>query len=157
MNSNDQREHATTFEPDDAPVTHRSDGTATQQQHYSRMRRYNQPGQHGKWVDENRRNESDWDATIEAVASQLELTDYQEQRAKKLFEWLPENHQRGRPLRYLAFAVCTIAGREDGREYHPNKLLDHAEHSRYKHVARELDIEYEKFYSCFDAVSGDVP
>lgn len=148
----EQRKEATTFDLEDAPVTHRHDGTATQRQHYSRLRQANREGWTGNWVDENTLNQSDWDATIDAVASQFELTNYQTNRAKELFDRLPERFQRAYSLHLLAFCVCTIAGAEDGRDYHPNRLHDNADHSRYKHLAREYDVTYSQVYACWSRI-----
>lgn len=151
-----QPEHATEINPNDAPLTDRLDGTASQRQHYNRLSHANTLNWNGKWADENKLNEADWDATIEAVGSQLELTDYQVDRSKRLFRKLPENYQRGYRLDMLVFAVCTIAGREDGRNYHPNKLRNGGDDTLYASVGTELELEYGPFYSCWKQVQGDL-
>lgn len=155
--NNEQREQATMFSLDDVPLTQRADGTATQRQHYKRLKRANSLDWNGNWADENSLNEADWDATIEALASSLELTDHQTNRAKVFFDELPSNYQRGYSLRLLALCVCAFAGREDGRDYHPNQFHPNGVNtSPFGQLADDLDIGYSELYSCWSKMEADL-
>lgn len=58
----------------------------------------------------------------DAIACQLELTDYQKERGRSVYEELPL-HKLGRPVEQYGFAVCILVANEDaeGSRYWPSK------------------------------------
>jgi len=69
-------------EPDNATTIHPTDVPKSERAKYRRFRSDNQPGQNGKWRDETVHIPKDREAVLDAIAGQLELTDYQIERAK---------------------------------------------------------------------------
>jgi len=57
---------------------------------------------------------------FDIVASQLELTPYRRQQTEMVFMQL-DLQRLGLPMELVAFCLCALAARQDGRMYHPNR------------------------------------
>ncbi len=107
-------ENATHFDPDDVhgstPIN------------YKRLRLYNR----NTWKDRREENKEvthrqDNLAIYDALAGQLELTDYQKEKGRRIFDKL-ELEKLGKPARLIAFGVCAVVANDDvhdGSRYHP--------------------------------------
>jgi hypothetical protein len=140
-------ENATTIDPNDAPKDER--------RKWQRLRLNNQPGQTGRWRDETVHIPEDRKNTLDAVASQLELTSHQRSVAELMLEDLSDDHFRGNPISLIAFVVCGLAGSEDGRQYHPRSLL-RSEDNQYANQAEKLGIEYSQLSSAWYRIEGEL-
>lgn len=143
----EEQSNATTLDPTDAP--------ASEQSKWERFRLNNFPGQNGKWRDETVHIPYDREQTLEAVASKLELTGYQQEVAKRMLSDLSDNHFRGNRISTVCFVVCGLAGRRDGRQYHPRSLL-RGEDNQYAEQADKLGIEYSELSSAWYRIKEDV-
>ena len=117
-------DNATKFHPGDADhdSQYREDGTATFEQHYSRLARHNTGVFNGKWADENKRARQDKLAVFDALAGQLELTPYQKETARREFDNLSVrdlSSPAGIDVPLVAVMVAAVVARRDGRMYHP--------------------------------------
>lgn len=117
-------DNRTKFHPGDADhdQKHRLDGTATFEQHYSRLARHNTGVFNGKWADENKRARQDKLALFDALAGQLELTDYQKKTGRQVFDNLnlrDLSTPDGIDSPLVAVMVAAVVARRDGRMYHP--------------------------------------
>jgi hypothetical protein len=154
-------DEATIFDPTDAPLTDRLDGIESQRQHYQRLSVANSLNHNGKWRDENKQTEMNSQAIVDAVASQLELTDYQTERAKHFFDQLPDRFNQGYSTSLLALCVVGFAGREDGRRYHPSLISPSSvrephKPSPFRDLAIRLDISYSELYKCWHKVGREL-
>jgi hypothetical protein len=116
--------NATKFHPGDADhdSKYRADGTATFEQHYSRLARLNTGVYNGKWVDEDKRARQDKLAIFDCLSGQLELTPYQKQEARREFDNLSVRDLStpgGIDTTLVAVMVAAVVARRDGRMYHP--------------------------------------
>lgn len=120
----EQPNEATSFNPNDAPLSKRLDGTESRRGHYRRLKQKNMSGGNGQWRDRRQETEDNAAAIVDSVAGQLELTDYQHTEARRIFNNLPESFNQAYSTAKLAFAVCAVVGWHDGRNYHPNNIHD---------------------------------
>lgn len=89
---------------------------------YRRLRLYNR----NTWSDRREENKEvthrrDNLAILDALAGQLELTDYQKSEARRVFDELNLG-KIGKPARLIAFGVCAVVANDDvpdGSRYHP--------------------------------------
>jgi hypothetical protein len=114
----------TKFHPDDADHDTRSrlDGTATFEQHYSRLASHNAGIYNGKWADKTKLRSQDNLAIFDCLASQLELTDYQKSVSRNEFAGLnlrKLSTPGGIDAPLVAVMVAAVVARRDGRHYHP--------------------------------------
>jgi len=145
--SDESVDNATTLNPDDAP--------AHKRHQYRLHRRNNQPGQNGKWRDETVHIPKDRKNVLDAIAGQLELTDYQRQRSRHLLGQLPDDHFRANATKLVCFVLAGHVGAEDGRDYHPRNLIRN-EANQYATEAAALGIEYSELASCWYRVREDL-
>jgi len=137
--------NATKFHPDDS--THdsdfRLDGTATHEQHYSRLASHNAGIYNGKWADKTKLRENDNKAVFDAIAGNLELTDHQKRIGRIEYANLDLQELStpgGIDATLVAIITAAVVVREDGRLYHPAK----AEESNDALFLRLLDeLEYD--------------
>ncbi len=57
---------------------------------------------------------------LHTVTSQLELAPHQKEQAKVIFMSL-DLQRLGLPMELVAFCLCVLVARQDGRMYHPNR------------------------------------
>lgn len=129
-------ENATTIHPNEAPPS--------QREKYKRFRAYNT----GLWNGPRRENKSEMHRQddlhrFDALASQLELTSFQKERGRLIFD---ELEYFGPPVEHTIFAVCAVvvnADYSDGSRYwpHPSKS-DNDE--MFDEMASELEISLKK-------------
>lgn len=107
--------NATFFKP--------SEGSDNHHQKYKRLRLYNR----GTWKDRREENKEvthrrDNLAILDAIASQLDLTDYQKSESRRTFDGL-ELGDIGKPADLIAFAVCIVVANDEvkGTRYYPTK------------------------------------
>lgn len=114
----------TKFHPDDADHEQpkRLDGTATFEQHYTRLASHNTGVYNGKWADKAKLRNQDNLAVFDAVAGQLELTPYQKETGRAEFDRLnlrKLSSPSGIDTSLVAIMVAAVVARRDGRQYHP--------------------------------------
>jgi len=147
--TDEQTGQATTLYPTDV-------ADESKREKYSRLALANSLNWNGKWRDETRATKRDQNAILDAIAGQLQLTPYQHQRSRSVFDDLPDGFSgQGYSTRVVALCVCGIVGREDGRNYHPNKLHPNASSesgSGFSSIADEIDVSYQEVYSCWSTV-----
>lgn len=149
----DHSDAATWLNPNDAPAYNRLDDTETLREHYRRLGLWNQEGRNGKWVDESQMTPKDRKHTLDAVAGQIDATDYQRERAWVLIQELSDSTLQGTAAGLICLAACAIACREDGRSYHPDQRRpDHFEQVReslgfperhYRRVYHRIETEVD--------------
>lgn len=157
--SDEYVDRATTLSGSDAPSEKRMDGSETKQNYYNRLAVANSLDWNGKWRDERRATRKDSVAIVDAIASTLELTDFQTERAQKFFESLPKNYNEAYSTALLALCVCGLSGRKDGRRYHPNRIHPNTDDEcagKFEELADDLSVEYSRFYSCWNRVEGEL-
>lgn len=157
--TDDYVDQATTLKSSDAPDGERLDGSERHQDHYQRLAVANSLDWNGKWRDERRATRKDASAIIDAVASTLELTEYQTNKAHRYFDHLPDDYNQAYSTSLLALCVTGMAGRDDGRDYHPNNVHPESEtDGAFVEFARDdLGASYEQLYSCWNRIRGELP
>lgn len=136
---------ATHFDPDDVygstPIN------------YSRLLLLNRGTWKSRW-EENKEvtHRRDNMYILSAIASQLELTDYQKEEARNVFDEI-ELGEIGKPVRLVAFGVCAVVANEDvhdGCRYHP-QMNDPCE--LFVHIADRLDFTTSQLHSIIGTVN----
>lgn len=156
MTDDDHVEQATTFDAENAPPGNRLDGIESHYEHYNRLSLANDSRFNGKWTDEKQQTKKNSSAIVDAIAGQLELTDYQKSESHRIFSSLPGNFNRGYHTHLVAITVCGIVGVRDGRKYHPDHVHPDAKETPIKQLINELGIQRGEYYSCWDAVKEEV-
>jgi hypothetical protein len=149
--------YASTFYGSDATVGHRLDGTESLARFYDRLADYNR----GVWTGRNRTDrtvarQNDTDSIFDTVASWLELTDYQTERSRLVFNRLDLaklSTPGGIDTYVCAFFVAVIVCREDGRFFHPNRSDNDA---LFVEVAENLEIDDELARSAYLKILDEV-
>lgn len=157
----DYVEQATTFDAGDVPDKPRFDGSETKREQYNRLSVANRPGQVGKWRDQSRSAAQSRRAVVEAVASTLELTPHQKALAKQYFDAAATERVSAYKIETVAVCVCGLAGREDGRNYHPNVLNSDgppqdSEKAAFWELLDDIGVSHSEFYSCWEKVRRDI-
>ncbi|TQQ81888.1 hypothetical protein [Halonotius roseus] len=122
--TNSDTNNATKFHPDDATYESRTrlDGTATFEQHYTRLRSHNDGIYTGKWADKAQLRDQDNNAVFDAIAGQLELSPFQKAIGRTEFGTLnlrDLSSPAGIDTPLVAIMVAAVVARRDGRGYHP--------------------------------------
>lgn len=114
-----ETENATYFDSSEVKETNNTGKTPV---NYKRLQLLNR----GTWdsrYEENKEvtHRQDNLAILDALSGQLELTDYQKQKARRIFDSLNLG-KLGKPVRLIAFGVCIVVANDDvynGCRYHP--------------------------------------
>jgi hypothetical protein len=153
----EQVDQATSFRSYDAPDGERLDGSEQFQDYYDRLGVANTLNWNGKWRDEHAETKRNALAIVDAVAGQLQLTDFQSGKARVWFTELPDKFNESRSTGLLALCICALVAREDGRTYHPNQYHDGSDvENNFVRVADDLDVTYSQLSSCWSAVKSEV-
>jgi len=110
-------EEATTFNPQDAPLTEHEGAVESKRSKYRRLKKTNRLEYNGNWRDDVVARKQDEQAIIGAISSQLSLTDYQKGQARRIYDSLPDDFRYAYSTKLLAVCACGLAGRRDGRKY----------------------------------------
>lgn len=157
MNIDDDAERATTFDAEKAPPGNRYDGTESFYEHYNRLSLANDDRYIGKWRDESQQTKKNSAAIVDAVAGQLELTEYQKSESHRIFSSLPDRFENGYHTHLVAITVCGVIGERDGRNYHPNQLRTGTDtNSLLKNLSDDLGVRYREYYSCWNAIKEEL-
>jgi hypothetical protein len=117
--------HASTLWASDAADGARLDGFESFAEYYNRLAEYNRGTRTGRnRADRTLIGQRDNTVVFDTVASRLELTRYQRSRARIMFGRLDLRKlstPNGIDVYVVAFMVCAVACRDDGRLYHPNR------------------------------------
>lgn len=97
---------------------------------YKRLELLNRGFWNGTWENKEALHTDDNWRVADAIMCQLEMTDYQKERFHYLF-WKLDRGKLGLSTEQVAFAVCMLVCREDGRKSSP----------RYK----DWDTEFDRF------------
>jgi hypothetical protein len=134
--------------------TFRHDGTATYEQHYSRLALLNSGLYNGKWGDNEQRRKNDNLAVFDAVASQLELTNYQKTVGRRAFSELnlrDLSSPDGIDTTLVAIITAAIVVRADGRFYHPNRDINNND-IPFVRLLDSLDYRESVIHSAYQKV-----
>jgi hypothetical protein len=105
-------QNATKFHPQEAPSGKR--------EHWQRLAGYNSGVYNGSWADQQAIRRNDNLAVFDAISGQLELTPFQKRTGRDRLSSL-NVRSLGTGVETVAFAVCAITVREDGRGYYPTR------------------------------------
>jgi len=142
-----------TDEQADYDGTFRLDGTATYEQHYSRLAKLNTGIYNGKWADETERRRADKLALFDAVASQLELSPHQKRAGRAAFEDISLPEVTGPTIDSTLVAIMTAAvvARPDGRTYHPSRS-DNTNDPLFTDLLSRFDYYPQALHQCYGKV-----
>lgn len=107
------------------------------------------------WISRREQMVSDRRGVLDAIAGQLELTPYQRERAAHLMDDIDERRFRARKTALVLLCLCGHVGREDGRDYHPNRL-NATGADKFAELARDISASHSELYSCWVGVGNDV-
>ncbi len=107
-------DNATYFDPDEV--------TGSTPVNYSRLRLYNRNTWKNRW-EENKEvtHRRDNLAVLDSISGELELSDYQKSKARRVFDNL-QLGELGKPAKLIAFGVCAVVANDDvrdGSRFHP--------------------------------------
>ncbi|AGM10942.1 hypothetical protein M193_gp103 [Halorubrum tailed phage 7] len=130
-------ENATTIQPSEAPPS--------QREKYKRLRAYNT----GLWNGPKRENKAairrqDNLHRYDAIAGQADLTPYQKERGRELFDSL-NIRKIGLPADHIAFAICILVANADvpdGTRYWPHP--DGKGDKPFERLSDSLDLSVSK-------------
>lgn len=146
----------TKFHPGDADhdTDKRLDGTATFNQHYSRLASHNAGIYTGKWADKTKLRSQDNLAVFDAIAGQLDLTGYQKETGRAAFGTLnlrELSSPGGIDAALVAVMVAAVVARRDGRNYHPQGT-DESNDDLFTALLNDLDYDDSVLHSAFGKV-----
>lgn len=150
MYDEESREPITEPDTDNATKFHPTEAPDDKQQKFNRFHLYNSGVSNGKWVNRELQRERDNFALYDAVSSQIELTDYQKRRGREVFDNLKLN-EIGVSATTVAFCVCAIVVREDGRVYHPQRS-DGNNDALFVEYESELPCTTRQLHSIYNRV-----
>lgn len=157
MIDEDYVERATTFDGQDAPPGDRLDGSESFRNYYKRLSVANTLDWNGKWRSERRETIKNASAIVDAIASQLQLTDYQTEEAHRIFANLSLELNEAHSTSLLALCICALVGRKDGRDYHPNQHHPRASRDTdFARIAEDIGVSYAALYSCWKRIRREV-
>jgi len=100
-----------------------SSASPEQRQRVYRMEQLQKDFSHNKWrTKEGKRKQRRREKrkAFDTVANQVELTPHRRQQTEIVFRQL-DLQRLGLPTELVAFCLCALAARQDGRMYHPNR------------------------------------
>lgn len=148
---------ATSFNPYDAPLSERLDGTESKQDQFRRLRYQNTLRWSGKWRDERERTERAAHDIVASIAGQLELTRYQREESLRVFENLPDTYNQAYSTAMLALIVCGLIARQDGRDYHPNAIHPQSKkENEFTALADDIGVDHGQLFSCWRRIKREV-
>jgi hypothetical protein len=136
---------ATRFNPEEAPPG--------KQSYWKRLAGYQSGIKNLDWVDRAEQRRQDNLAVFDAISSQLELTRWQKQVGRELFDGF-DLRRIGYPVELVAFCICVWVVEGDGRIYHPQKP-DSDE--LFQQFASDLNLNLKHVQRClarFKAMEG---
>jgi len=120
-------ENRTTYHAAEAPDVSRLDGTETKRQQMQRLFRQYQTGlKNGEWTDKEKMRSVDNIRMLNTIAGQLELTDYQQERARRILDSVsvPAFRSPDRDVALIGFSLCVLVYNDDTAtesRYYPTK------------------------------------
>lgn len=111
-------ENRTHFHAKDAEDYPRADGSEKQSERYKRQAQLNTGLWNGRWENKEQLHRQDNLARFDALSSALDLTDFQKERSRHLFDEFPLG-TFGYSVDIVAFSICILVAEEDGREFDP--------------------------------------
>lgn len=157
MEFEDQVEEATTFDPSEAPDGERLDGSETHRTRYERLADANTLRWNGAWQDRKSETPRDHEAILDSIASCLELTSLQRERAKEYLDFLPGEFSTKRSTAVVTTAVCMISANEDGRNYHPNMVHPNSSaENELRDIQESVGFSYRLLFSTWNDVKEEL-
>ncbi len=153
----DENEEEPIISPDTENATHfhAVEAPPEQRKKYSRFHGYNTGLYNGEWANKAELRRVDNLGLYDAISSQLEMTNYQKQVGRGLFDSL-NLKLLGYRASLVAFCVCAYVCRQDGRIYHP-KRSDRNNDTEFLRLAEQLDVKETKIEACLNRVSKELP
>jgi hypothetical protein len=137
---------------------HRLDGTATFEQHYTRLAKLNSGLWNGFREVKALRFQCDNLAIFDAITSQLELTNYQKTVGRQQFGTLDLadlSTPNGIDATLVAIMVAAIVVRRDRRFYHPSRA-DNNNDPLFRDLVDSLDYPDGTLAQCYGKVLSRV-
>lgn len=141
---------ATRIDESDAPNGMRADGYESLHRFYKRLGLWNGEW-NGSWQDHNQADQKDRRRLFEAIASSLELTDYQEKRSWLVFQSLPDNFHQAYSTTLLILVVAARVCKEDGRYFHPSREAERND-DVFRSLLDETNLTDKQFRKCYQRV-----
>lgn len=157
MKDDEYVERATKFRWSEAPGGKRLDGSESFQNFHKRLSVWNSLDWNGKWKRRRRETRKNAVAIVDAVAGQLELTDYQTSETQTRFADLPPKYNKAYSTALLAVCIGALTAREDGRDYHPNQAHPNSDtQNEFTEVVDDIGVSYSALYSCWKALRREI-
>ncbi|QCC48117.1 hypothetical protein [Halobellus limi] len=143
----DENEEEPTITPDGDNATkfHPDEAHESAQSHYRVLARYNSGIYTRGRTDQEKIRRIDNLAVFDAIAGQLELTDWQKRYGRSVVDNL-NLREIGHPVEAVVFAVCALTVRRDRRYYNPDRS-DENNDSEFLRLKAELDLSDKKIRS----------
>lgn len=114
---------------------------------FKRLKAMNEGTHNGKWRDESVMHAQDRERDFETVASYLELSPFQKEESKRVFENL-DHEKLGFSSHLVALSVCAHIVWEDGRNW--------SEDDRFMGFLEDQDYPAAKIVACVNSVGDEI-
>lgn len=153
----DENEEEPTITPDGDNATkfHPEEANESQRDHYRVLSRYNSGIYTRGRTDQSKIRLIDNLAVFDAIAGQLELTDWQKRYGRQVITNL-NVRQVGHPIEAVVFAVCALTVRRDRRFYNPDRN-DENNDPEFTRLKDELGLSDRKVRSCMKRMINSFP
>lgn len=155
MFDENEQEPIVSPDTDNATHFHYNEAPLEQQAKFKRFHGYNSGIYNGSWADETKIRRLDNLNLFDAIADSLELTTYQHGHGRELFDELPLK-QLGYRAEIVAFCVCVLVAREDGRYYHPQRSNGRNDRL-FEAVGSEFSEGPDRVTACLNRVEERLP
>ncbi len=148
----DEQSEEPIISPDTENATHFHACEAPPELHakFTRFHGYNSGVYNGHWANEEELRRLDNLALYDAISSQLEMTKHQKRSGRYLFDELNLN-DFGYSAALIAFCICAIVCRRDGRIYHPCRNDRHND-ELFVDLGSELGFRVRTVAACYNRV-----
>jgi hypothetical protein len=154
MYDEEKEEPITTPDTENATHFHYEEAPDHKQDKFRKFHLYNTGLCNGKWTNQQLRRKMDNLARFDAISSQLELTEYQKRRGRKLFKNINLS-KFGVDADIISFCLMAIVARSDNRIYHPQRNESRND-PLFQEFAEELHCSNERILSCYNKVEREV-
>lgn len=153
----DENEEEPIVSPDTENATHfhAVEAPPDKRKKYKRFHGYNTGLYNGEWANKTELRRLDNLGVYDAISSQLELTNYQKRRGRRLFDSL-NLKLLGYKASIVAFCVCAYVCREDGRMYHP-KRSERNNDILFLQFAEQLKVSEGRVEACYNRIASELP
>lgn len=149
----DETDIEPTITPDGTNATkfHPEEAQSNDLLYWKRLAGYNSGVYNGSWTDQTAIRRQDNLAVYDAIAGQLELTPHQKRTGRDRLERL-NIRAFGFGIETVAFAVCAVTVREDGRGYYPTRSPDNND-PLFVELAHGLNLRKSELRSAMQTIT----